>query len=71
MTGLVECYSGGEYAERPRALFCQGERLEVEAILDQWRFPNGKAFKVRTTDGRAFELRYDQASGEWDLSELA
>jgi hypothetical protein len=69
--GRVECYSGGEYAERPRALFWQGERLEVESVLAQWKFPNGKAFKVRTKDNRAFELRYDKTTDEWDLSELS
>ena len=69
MTVPVECYSGGEYAERPRAFLWEGEWMEIEAILRQWRFPDGKAFLVRAAGDRAFELRYNEASGEWDLTE--
>ncbi len=64
----VECHSGFEYAERPTALRWEGQRLEVEAILDQWRISGGKCFRVRVTDGRVFELFYGELYDEWRIN---
>lgn len=63
----VECHSGLEYAERPTALGWQGERLEVEAVEAEWRTPEGKKFRVRTTGGQVFELVYIEWSDEWQI----
>ncbi len=65
MLKLVECHSGLEYAGRPTALWWQGERLEVEAVEAEWRTPEGKRFRVRTTGGRVFELVYVELHDEW------
>ena len=65
MSALVECHSGLEYAERPTALWWQGERLEVEAVEAEWRTPGGKQFRVRTTGGQVFELVYVELYDEW------
>ena len=46
----VECHSGYEYAERPTALYWEGDRLEVAEILDRWRIPGAHCFRVRTAD---------------------
>jgi len=61
----VECYSGHEYAERPTALYCGDQRLEIMKVEDGWRTPNGKAFRVRLEDGRACVLTYSATSDEW------
>lgn len=62
---LVECHSGYTYAERPIALHWQGERLLVQEIEARWRIPGGPCFRVRTEDGRAFELFYGELYDEW------
>ena len=65
---IVECYSGCEYAERPVALRWEGQRLEIEAIEDNWRIPGGHCFRVRVTDGRAFELFYGELYADWRIN---
>ncbi len=64
----VECHSGFEYAERPTALRWEGQRLEIEAILAQWRISGGKRFRVRVADGRVFELFYGELYDEWRIN---
>lgn len=67
---LVECHSGSEYAERPIALYWDGERLEIEAVEQQWRTPAEKWFRVRTPGGRVFELGYAVADDRWHVSAI-
>ena len=62
---IVECRSDAEYAERPLALIWQGRRLDIAEILGRWRSPNGKGFRVSTTDGQAFELVYREILDDW------
>ncbi len=62
---LVECRSESTYAEKPIALTWEGERLPIAEVLSQWRTPQGRSFRVRTEDGRAFELTYHEAGDEW------
>jgi len=42
----------------------------VREILDRWLHPAHRYFKVRVDDGRAFILRHDASSGEWELAGL-
>jgi len=70
MSDPVECHSGHEYAERPTALYWQGERLEVKLIEDRWRIPGGKGFRVQVANGRRFELFYGELYDEWRINEL-
>jgi hypothetical protein len=65
MDQRVECHSGYEYGERPTALHWGGARLEVQEILSRWRDPQGKGFRVRTTDGQVFDLYYNLLSDVW------
>ena len=67
---IVECRSDSEYAERPLALTWQGKRLEVAEIWARWRGPNEKGFRVKTTDGQAFELTYREVPDEWYIHPL-
>ncbi len=67
MPDRVECYSGLEYAERPTALWWEGARVAVETVEAQWRTPEGKGFRVRTVDGKGFELTFTAHTGEWTI----
>lgn len=70
MSALVECHSGFEYAERPLALYWEGQRLEISKTEAEWSIPGGKNFRVRTTDGRTFELFYGELYDEWRINPL-
>ena len=70
MPDLVECHSGYEYAERPTALWWEGERLEVAEVEATWRISGGKKFRVRTVEGRVFELLYVELYDEWRVHAL-
>lgn len=66
----VECRSDSEYADRPLALTWLGRRLEIAEILASWRGPGEKGFRVKTTDGQAFELAYRELPDEWHIQPL-
>lgn len=67
MAEIVETHAGYTYAQRPRAFHWQGERWEVETVLAQARRPEGRWFRVRTADARAFELIYHEAEDAWRI----
>jgi hypothetical protein len=67
----VECRSDGDYAGRPLAISWQGQRLVVEKVLDAWRAPNGKCYRVSTQDGQVFELCYSEFDDAWSIAEDA
>jgi len=63
----VDAYSGHKANERPRQ-FTFGERsYEIGAVLDQWYEPTATYFKVQSTEGKTYLLRYDEQTGEWAL----
>jgi hypothetical protein len=65
MAESVECYSGVEYPERPTAISYQGQRLEIAQVIQTWRVPEGKRFRVQTADMQVFELVYKESEDEW------
>jgi hypothetical protein len=65
MPESVECYSGVEYPERPTAVAYQGRRLEIAQVIQAWRIPEGKRFRVQTEDMQVFELVYEEYEGDW------
>ena len=72
MNGMekVECRSDAEYAERPLSLVWGGQRREIAEIVARWRGPSEKGFRVKTTDGRAFDLTYREFPDEWIVQPL-
>jgi len=71
---IVECYSGHKANERPVAFTFQGRRWDIEEIIDRWYEgdleagrPEVNYFKVRTTGGSVFLLRYIPASDAWSI----
>ncbi len=72
----VEYYSGYKLNERPVAFTYQGERREIEEIVDRWYEGNLDScreviyyFKVKTKDGDNYFLRYQAESNTWSLRE--
>jgi hypothetical protein len=70
MGELVECHSGFTYADKPVALRWENRRLEITGITTHWRSPQGRHFRVRTSNGQEFELSYREADNEWQIKEL-
>lgn len=64
---LVECRSEQQYAERPTALYWEGQRLEVDQIQAEWHILVGKKFRVRVRDGRLFHVIYSELDDEWQI----
>ena len=71
MTEQVECYSGYAYGERPRAFTWHGQHLEIIRILDRWRLPGEKRFRVCTLGEQEFELAYNEQNDTWSIQELS
>ncbi len=65
----MECRSDGDYAGRPLAIHWQGRRLVVAELLDAWRAPDGKCYRVSTQDGGIFELHYSEPEDAWSILE--
>jgi hypothetical protein len=62
---LVECLSGADYADRPLAFTWEGRRWEIAEILERWRGPGEKGFRIKTTEGQVFELTYREIPDDW------
>ena len=67
---VVECHSGHTYAERPKAIYWDNERLEVENIETEWHSPEGKHFRVKVKNGSVFELIFYEASHDWQIRKM-
>ena len=70
----VECYSGYKTNERPAAFTYRGRRWEVKEIIDRWyeggldpTRPEIDYFKVKTTEGQIFILRYLSLFNSWSI----
>lgn len=70
----VECYSGMKANERPLAFTYEGCRCEIQEIIDRWHEggtdvgkPVINYFKVRTTDGKIYLLRYLAMFDVWSI----
>lgn len=67
---LVECRSDTQYAERPLALIWDGKRHEIAEIIARWRGPSEHGFRVKTANGQAFELTYQEISDDWHVQPI-
>jgi len=70
----VESYSGHRVNERPAAFTFRDRRWEVQEIIDRWyegsidaSRPEISYFKVNTTEGRIFLLRYLSLFDSWSV----
>jgi hypothetical protein len=63
----VEAYSGYKANQRPRQFTLDEQIYEIAAVLDQWYEPSAAYFKVQSTEGKTYLLRYDERADEWTL----
>ena len=63
----VQSYSGHEANEHSRQFMLDDEIYEIAAVLDQWCEPSAMYFKVQSTEGKTYLLRYDEHTEEWTL----
>jgi hypothetical protein len=63
----VFALSGYKANERPLRFELDDQTYEIEAVEEQWRSPDGTYFRVRTTEGERYLLRYDEHEDEWTL----
>jgi hypothetical protein len=63
----VDAYSGYKANERPRQFVLDEDNVEIEAVEEQWRSPDGEYFKIRTTGGKRYLLRYEVGQDQWTL----
>lgn len=57
---FVDAYSGYRPNERPRYFTVDEDIYEIAGVEDQWRSPDAAFFKVRSTEGKRYVLRYDE-----------
>ena len=70
LSAAVDCYAGARSDETPRRFTRGDQRVEILAVVDQWRTPDHRYFRVRTAGGETCTLRQDVHSGAWELTEL-
>jgi len=63
----VDAYSGYKPNERPRHFVLDEQIYEIADVLDQWYEPSAMYFRVQSTEGKTYLLRYDEHSDEWTL----
>jgi hypothetical protein len=63
----VDVYAGFKANERPRQFVLDDEICEIATVLDQWYEPSAVYFKVQSTEGKTYLLRYDEQTDEWTL----
>jgi hypothetical protein len=70
MADQVECHSGYAYGERPVAFQWEGQRLEVKELISGAHAEQGRRFRVLAGDGETYELAYNQAADDWQITPL-
>ncbi len=66
----VDCYAGHHGDETPRRFTRGGQRVEILAVVGQWRTQDHRYFRVRTAAEETYTLRQDVRSGGWELTEV-
>ena len=64
----VDCYAGGRGEETPRRFTLEDRLVEIKEIVEQWRTPDHRYFRVRTVASESYTLRHDVKSGAWELT---
>ncbi len=63
----VDAYSGYRANERPQRFTLDNDTCEITTVQDRWYEPDAEYFKVLTTEGESYVLRYDQQRDEWTV----
>src|SRR5215813_3424819 len=63
----VDVYSSYKANERPREFTLDEATYEIAEVEDRWYEPEALYFRVRTTVGKRYILRYDEQADDWTL----
>jgi hypothetical protein len=66
----VESVADYRGVETPRRFHLDGRTVEIVESADQWHGADYRYFKVKGDDGNVYILRFDEPSGEWELTML-
>ena len=64
----VDCYAGSRGEETPRRFTFENQGVEIRTVVEQWRTPDHRYFKVSTAAGESYTLRQEVQSGGWELT---
>ena len=64
----VECYAGHRADAEPRLLHIGRREVTVTEIIDRWRDPRHRFFKLRGDDGGIYLLRQDTIEDRWEMT---
>ena len=70
LAAAVDCSAGARGDETPRRVTRGDQRVEILAVVAQWRTPDHRYCRVRTAGDETCTLRQDVTSGAWELTEL-
>ena len=54
----VDCYAGARGDETPRRFTFENQLVEIRTVVDQWRTPDHRYFRVRTAASESYTLRH-------------
>jgi len=66
----VQCYSGSTGDEEPRSFDIGYQRCEVLDIVERWKAPTHRYFKVKVQGAKFFMLRQPNGGDDWEMSQL-
>ncbi len=64
----VDCYAGARGEQTPLRFTLADQPVEILAVVDRWRTPDHRYFRVRTATDETFTLRQDVRLGGWELT---
>lgn len=63
----VHCYAGYRGQERPRSFRLADKEYQVAEVVETWRTPQARFFRVRTTDQQLYLLSHQEDDDCWQL----
>jgi hypothetical protein len=63
----VSCYAGYRGEESPLYFFLAGRKIVVEKILEQWRTPDSRYFRIVGDDRNEYLIRHGGTNGNWQM----
>jgi hypothetical protein len=66
----VASYAGYKAEERPKAFILDEHEFIVHEILARWREEDQDCFRVISTEGSTYLLRYTRKDDVWDVQKL-
>src|SRR5690348_322731 len=63
----VDTDAGFKPNERPQQFCVDEDVIEIEQVEDRWSDPDAESFKVRSTTGKRYLLRYNPLEDQWTL----